>query len=386
VKDPTTREGIFFRRRFRLPFPIFERLMSVIREMKWYNEDHRCRLLELKVLAVLRRLGRGGPFDDCWDGSGMDGETARVFFHDFCAKFSSTLYHVYVQPPTTSEDIKNVTTIYKLLGFPGAVGSIDCVHVRWDKCPFSLRSSCSGKEGYPTLAYEACVDHSKKILSVTQSHYGARNDKTIVRYDEHVMNVRNGDLYADEIFHLYDEHGVPQEQKGLYLICDGGYHKWSCLQCPMKHTTDLAAAHFSTNLESVRKDVEDVFGILKQRFRILKHAVELHNQEQIDNVFFTCCILHNILHHYDGFVGRWDNYVRWANEDPDAGGHDDLYDGPQQRSMRARADVRVQVHAMVGYSIQADDTEYTDEYQILRRKLIIHHSISAKKKELCWLT
>lgn len=76
------------------------------------------------------------------------------------------------------------------------------------------------------------VDHTKKILSVTRSHFGARNDKTIVRFNEHVINVRNGDLYADELFYLYDENGDLHEERGLNLICDGGYHKWRCLQCP----------------------------------------------------------------------------------------------------------------------------------------------------------
>ena len=115
------------------------------------------------------------------------------------------------------------------------------------------------------------------------------------------MKVKDGELFSSEKFHLYNSEGELEEHEGLYFICDGGYHKWRCLQCPMKHKSDLASAHFSTCLESVRKDVECVFGILKKRFRILKNAVKLHNQKKIDNVFFTCCILHNILHHYDGY-------------------------------------------------------------------------------------
>ena len=132
-------------------------------------------------------LGRGGCFDNQYDGSGISEETLRVFFHDFNEFFASNFYDAFVFPPTTPEDVAKVTTIYRRLGFPGAVGSIDCVHVRWDKCPFSLRSSCKGKEGYPSLAYEAVVDHHRRILSVTKSHYGARNDKTIIKFDMHAM-------------------------------------------------------------------------------------------------------------------------------------------------------------------------------------------------------
>lgn len=141
----------------------------------------------MKVLSVLRILGRGGCFDNQYDGTGISEEALRVFFHDFCKFFSEQYFHVFVAPPQTAQEIRNVTGVYKRLGFPGAIGSVDCVHVRWDKCPFSLRSSCKGKEGYPSLAYEAVVDHHRRIHSVTKSHYGARNDKCIVKFDLHVM-------------------------------------------------------------------------------------------------------------------------------------------------------------------------------------------------------
>ena len=31
------------------------------------------------------------------------------------------------------------------------------------------------------------------------------------------------------------KNGIPYEEKGAYLICDGGYHKWTTLMCPIKH-------------------------------------------------------------------------------------------------------------------------------------------------------
>lgn len=62
-------------------------------------------------------------------------------------------------------------------------------------------------------------------------------------------------------------------------------------------------------MESVRKDVECTFGSLKARFRILRNPIEYHDQSCIDNVFFTCCIIHNILLTIDGLDSRWENLV-----------------------------------------------------------------------------
>ena len=61
---------------------------------------------------------------------------------------------------------------------------------------------------------------------------------------------------------------------------------------------------WSKLVESVRKDVECTFGILKKRFHILKHDIRLHNKDHVHDVFVACCILHNMLLDYD----EWDDW------------------------------------------------------------------------------
>ena len=58
-------------------------------------------------------------------------------------------------------------------------------------------------------------------------------------------------------------------------------------------------------LESIRKDVECTFGILKGRQRILKNRVRLHGVDAVDSVWFTCCALHNWLLELDGQNDKW---------------------------------------------------------------------------------
>ena len=87
--------------------------------------------------------------------------------------------------------------------------------------------------------------------------------------------------------------------------------QWKILIEPNKQPITNADILFSKGLESIRKDVECFFGILKARFRILKLALAYQNQKSIDNVFFTCCILHNMLHTYDGMDGLEED-VDWV--------------------------------------------------------------------------
>ncbi|CAM9101396.1 unnamed protein product, partial [Pylaiella littoralis] len=87
--------------------------------------------------------------------------------------------------------------------------------------------------------------------------------------------------------------------------------KWRTLIEPTKYPITEEDIRFSGRLESVRKDVECFFGILKARFRILKLAMTYQKQERLDYVFFTCCILHNMLHTYDGMDNLEEN-VNWV--------------------------------------------------------------------------
>jgi hypothetical protein len=58
------------------------------------------------------------------------------------------------------------------------------------------------------------------------------------------------------------------------------------------------------------------FGILKGRWRILKTGIQLHNTEIVDNIWMTCCALHNMLLDVDGFSAGWENGVpsQWESE------------------------------------------------------------------------
>ena len=55
-------------------------------------------------------------------------------------------------------------------------------------------------------------------------------------------------------------------------------------------------------LESMRKDIECTFEILKSRFRILKNTIRLKFEDDIEALFRTCAVFHNILLQFDSFL------------------------------------------------------------------------------------
>jgi hypothetical protein len=105
--------GKRFRRRFRVPYPVFQEIVNICRRESWFTEGndacgHPCAPLELKILGVLRVLGRGYCFDGIEELTYISDETMRVFFHDFCEVFSKSLYSRFCNPPSTAEEIEEV--------------------------------------------------------------------------------------------------------------------------------------------------------------------------------------------------------------------------------------------------------------------------------------
>ena len=74
------------------------------------------------------------------------------------------------------------------------------------------------------------------------------------------------------------------------------------LQCPDHHAMHHDEALFVEWLEFMRKDIEWTFGILKQRFRILKNPIRLYFEDDIDDVVRTSAVMHIILLEFDGFL------------------------------------------------------------------------------------
>jgi hypothetical protein len=93
-------------------------------------------------------------------------------------------------------------------------------------------------------------------------------------------------------------------------MVDNGYLCWPTTVPPMKDAITYDDIRFSKWLESMRKDVECAFGILKGRFRILKTGVRVHGVEATDKIWLTCCALHNFVLEADGLNEQWNNFIR----------------------------------------------------------------------------
>jgi hypothetical protein len=367
-------KAALFRRRFRISLAQVHELVSRAESENWFpgagRPDASGRLgvpLLLLVLGALRYLGRNGTFDCISEATNCSEEVHRVFFSKFVKACAANLYPLHVYPPRTSAELKASMSLYETAGFPGCFGSFDVTHVPVEAMSYRLRHINTGKEGSPSRGFQLVVNHKREIISSSHGFAGALNDKTVVRLDPFVLNLRNGHFFADEEWTICDIDGRESTMKGPWLMCDGGYHQWEQTLAPIKHTLRQVERDWSSALESMRKDVECTFGIMKRRFRILTFGVRVQGLEYLDDVWYTCCALHNWLLREDGLDQGWEE--TWTSSEATE------VDEDMSQATIGRVDGAVSIGSNV-------TKQECDEGYVGRRQALINHYAFKKANRL----
>ena len=131
------------------------------------------------TLKILRKLSR----------------VVQYFFYAFTTFGAKFLYPRFVHVPHTTSDLQNCESEYAMAGFPGCIGSTDATHIPLDKVTASFQQTHIGyKMGSETATrtYNLTVNHRRQILHTTTGHPGRWNDKTLIRFDLFMSDLRDG--------------------------------------------------------------------------------------------------------------------------------------------------------------------------------------------------
>lgn len=180
----------------------------------------------------------------------------------------------------------------------------------------------------------------------------------------------------------------------------------------MKNPVTYKEMRWSKWLESMRKDVECTFGIMKGRFRILKIGIRLKKIDSVDQLWCTCCALHNMFLEADGLNDSWEEGMpsEWEGElgyhsDSDISNFTNINDSALDMSgMGAGNDMMLEtdndfttnndiepniVDPETVLPIIAPDPVVdirNIKYDNFREKLIEHFDIMFKRNEIKWPT
>jgi len=139
----------------------------------------------------------------------------------------------------------------------------------------------------------------------------------------------------------------------------------------------------------MRKDIECVFGILKKRFLILKNPIRQQIKQNIERMFLTCCVLHNMTMEEEGLHD-------WMIDEDDEEVYDPLAKLVERNLRKKRKRGRnLGVAGMRSlnrelYSITENETDTADEQYLVNReryrnrrdRLVTHYDWMKKNRLL----
>ncbi|KAK9072430.1 hypothetical protein SSX86_008864 [Deinandra increscens subsp. villosa] len=310
-------EGLF-RRRYRMTRRLYNRIAADITtegmSVNWryftQRRDAAGRLglsTNQKITCALRQLAYGASADQCDEYIRIGESTAIKCLHNFCRSIVEIYRDKYLRRPT-QEDVDRLTAFHEEKhGFPGMLGSIDCMHWGWRNCPTAWKGHYTrGDHGYPTIMLEAVASQDLWIWHAFFGVAGSNNDINVINQSPLFNEILQGQAPRCD-FHVNGN----VYRKGYYLA-DGIYPAWSTLVKSLTYPPEnnLKMRYFKRRQKSARKDVERAFGVLQSRWGIIRGPSRSMDLPNIGDIMLACIILHNMIVEDEGR-----DVLNWTLED-----------------------------------------------------------------------
>lgn len=184
--------------------------------------------------------------------------------------------NVWIRFPQENELLEAHLNWAARFRFPGAVGAIDCTHIRIMK-PSRHGDEYCNRKGYFSVNVQATCNAQEYFTSIDAQWPGSVHDSRILK--------------RSEVYRLMN-----RQQRGAILLGDSGYGLTPWLMVPYRDPQTPEEVAFNTLQKQERAVIERCFGQLKQRFPVLQYMirVKLH---KVSSVIISCVVLHNIAKH-----------------------------------------------------------------------------------------
>ncbi|CAL5339144.1 unnamed protein product [Camellia sinensis] len=132
--------SVTFQRRFRMRRPLYLQILNAIELHDPYfvqkqDTTYILGLSPLQKMTSIMRILSYGVAADVFDDYIRIGESIAIqSLQHFCNSVIEIFEPEYLRSPT-STDIARLLAIGEVLGFPGMLGSLDCMHWEWKNCP-----------------------------------------------------------------------------------------------------------------------------------------------------------------------------------------------------------------------------------------------------------
>ena len=292
-----------FRRRFRMRKQLFQRICdTVIAHDNFFQHRRNCTGTlgihpMMKIIAAFRVLCYGSSADSLDENLEISETVVIQSVKKFTSAVNECFGDYYLRIPTT-DDLALLVKENKSRGFPGMVGSLDCMKWVWKNCPTAWAGAFKGMNGKPSVVLEAVASYDLHIWHAFIGMPGACNDINVLDASPLMSEYLDDDAPRFK----YSVNGF--EYTFPYWLTDGIYPDWRCFVKTISAPIGPKQEYFASSQEAARKDVERAFGVLQARFAIVARPARFWSLKFISQVLKCCIVLHNMIVEDDKTTGR----------------------------------------------------------------------------------
>ncbi|XP_037810045.1 uncharacterized protein LOC119602536 [Lucilia sericata] len=244
-----------------------------------------------RLAVTLRYLATGESFRSLQFVFRIPFNTISVIVPEVCNAIYNVLQPEYLKTPSTIEEWKAISEEFlHKWNFPNCIGALDGKHVVM-KAPAHSGSIYYNYKGTHSIVLMGISDASYIFLYIDVGSNGRISDGGVFRKSSFNEAMTNNKL------NLPPSEPLPSRNIPVpyVLVADDAFAISPHLLKPYSLRTLTATQRiYNYRLSRARRVIENAFGILSARFRILRSAIMLE-PTKVRTITCACCALHNFL-------------------------------------------------------------------------------------------
>ena len=261
---------------------------TIPKQHTWYREP-----LEpgLKLALTLRHLASGSKYSTMKYGWMVPQNTQSFAVREVCQAIIDEYMPEVMTCPTTPEGWRAISGKFlQRWNFPHTCSAIDGKHIAC-KCPPKSGSQYSNYKGFYSVVLLALVDVDYKFIWADLGSTGSASDALIYN------NSEIKELAEDETIRFPSPDPLPNDyQDAPYFFI--GNDAFALRETMMKPYSRRGLYNeermLNYRLSRARRVVENVFGILANRFKVLLTTMQ-HRPSTVKVIVKACIVLHNLM-------------------------------------------------------------------------------------------
>lgn len=244
-----------------------------------------------RLSVTLRFLATGNTFQDLSYSTRIAPNTLSEIIPETLKAIITVLDKEVIVCPSTTEEWQIVAEKFNTLWqFPHCLGALDGKHIDF-RPPRKEESIYRNYKGKDSIVLLGLVNAEYKFLFVDIGKNGHIHDASVFR--ESPLAIK---LYSQTL-NVPLPSSLPGYDRNLpyVIIADDAFPLKVNLMKPYPgRGLTFEKKIFNYRLSRARRIVENAFGILVNRFRILMNIIPL-SVEKVELITYACCVLHNYL-------------------------------------------------------------------------------------------